>query len=131
MLKLKLLEDKQKREAKTSPKPRGLKVYYGWAKINKIRKKEAISVIFENDKIPQRSLGFVSKMQKTVYTRNQTPEEEKDAKSSIRSFTEYCIFLDSKNNKGSLFQALHENFIDDGDNVDEFEKIKIRDLLKM
>jgi hypothetical protein len=26
-----------------------LRVFYGWAKINKIRKKEAISVIFEND----------------------------------------------------------------------------------
>ena len=26
-----------------------LKVYYGWAKLGKIRKKRAISVIFENE----------------------------------------------------------------------------------
>ena len=37
-----------------------LRVWYGWAKLNKIRKREAISVIFENGKqSSERTDGFI------------------------------------------------------------------------
>jgi hypothetical protein len=41
-----------------------LKVYYGWAKIGKIRKKRAISVMFENEwkKLCQRLTCMVRKV---------------------------------------------------------------------
>ena len=48
-----LITDKLKLlEAKQGPKPQGpmrLRVYYGWAKLNKVVKREALTVIFLND----------------------------------------------------------------------------------
>ena len=130
LLQLKLLEDKQKRSGNNNPKSKGYSVYYGWTKINKIRKKEAISVIFENDYIPERNKNSVSKMQNTVYVRSQTPGEEKDADGSVRAFTEYSIFMDDKNIKGSLEQSLKQNFLADENNVSEEERLLIKEALK-
>ncbi len=87
-----------------------LRVWYGWAKINKIRKREAISVIFENGKqTPERTDNFIRKMQNTVYVRHQTDEEAKDAKGINRMFTEYTIFMDDKVIRNSLDFALWVN----------------------
>lgn len=130
LLQLKLLEDKQKRSGNKYPESKGYSVYYGWAKINKIRKKEAISVIFENDYIPERNKNSVSKMQNTVYVRRQTPGEEKDAQLSNRAFTEYSIFMDDKKIKGSLNLALKQNFLADENNVSEEERLLIKEALK-
>ena len=127
-LKLKLLDEKYQHLRRDRPK--GLSVYYGWAKINKIRKKEAISVIFENDYIPPRSQGFISKMQNTVYVRKQTPNEEKDALYNSRSFTEYSIFMNDKRIKGSLRLALKANFLADRNDVSEQERNEIRAKLE-
>lgn len=126
--KLKLLDERHKQNRKDNY--HGLSVYYGWAKINKTRKKEAISVIYENCNIPPRSQGFVSKMQNIVYVRKQTPEESNDAKGSNRSFTEYSIFLNDKRCKGSLELALKENYLDDRKNVSEAERNLIRNKLR-
>lgn len=130
LLQLKLLEYKQKRSGNKEPESKGYSVYYGWTKINKIRKKEAISVIFENDYIPERNKNSVSKMQNTVYIRRQTPGEEKDAEGSVRAFTEYSIFMDDKKIKGSLELALKQNFLADENNVSEEERLLIKEALK-
>lgn len=130
LLQLKLLEDKQKRSGSKTPESKGYSVYYGWTKINKTRKKEAISVIFENDYIPEHNRGFISKMQHTVYVRRQTPGEEKDSEGNKRSFTEYSIFMDDMKNKGSLEMALTQNFLDDRNNVSEEERLLIKQALK-
>lgn len=130
LLQLKLLEDKQKRSGNTNPESKGYSVYYGWTKINKTRKKEAISIIFENDYIPERNRGFVSKMQNTVYVRRQTPDEEKDSEGCNRAFTEYSIFMNDKETKGSLELALTKNFLDDRNNVSEEERLLIKEALK-
>lgn len=90
-----------------------LRVFYGWAKINKIRKKEAISVIFENDGGFEKNEKKVKLYQNTVYTRFQTKKEMKDAEMSNRTFSEYSIFLDDKQIKGSLKKALEVNFLAD------------------
>ena len=56
-----------------------LRVFYGWTRTNKIRKAEAISVIFENrSQREEKVQAFIGRMQHTVYVREQTEEEKKD-----------------------------------------------------
>lgn len=106
--KLMELEAKHKRKAHATSKY--LRVFYGWAKLGKVRKKEAISVIFENDKQnDERTLRAIAKYQHTVYVREQTAQEKKDAECITRMFTEYSIFLCDRQIKGSLAKALKEN----------------------
>lgn len=107
-----------------------LRVFYGWAKINKIRKKEAISVIFENDGGFEKNEKKVKLYQNTVYTRFQTKKEMEDAEMSNRIFSEYSIFLDDKQIKGSLKKALEVNFLADKKNVAKEVREEIRRLLE-
>lgn len=107
-----------------------LRVFYGWAKINKIRKKEAISVIFENDGGFEKNEKKVKLYQNTVYTRFQTKKEMEDAEMSNRTFSEYSIFLDDKQIKGSLKKALEVNFLADKKNVVKEVREEIRRLLE-
>lgn len=113
-----LLLDSKHRKERDLPRNKNLRVFYGWAKVNKIRKKEAISVIFENDRMPEeKTLKAIGKFQDTVYTRQQTDNEKMDAEHSIRMFTEYSIFMDDKEIKGSLKKALQINMDADRNNV--------------
>ena len=108
-----------------------LRVWYGWAKLNKIRKREAISVIFENGKQScERTDNFIRKMQNTVYVRHQTDEEAKDAKDSNRMFTEYIIFMDDKVIRSSLDFALWVNNEADANNVSAKERAVIEEKLR-
>ena len=108
-----------------------LRVWYGWAKLNKIRKREAISVIFENGKqSSERTDGFIRKMQNTVYVRYQTDEEAKDAEGKSRMFTEYNIFMDDKAIRNSLDFALWENSEADANNVSANERAVIEAKLR-
>lgn len=107
-----------------------LRVFYGWAKINKIRKKEAISVIFENDGGFEKNEKKVKLYQNTVYTRFQTKKEMEDAEMSNRTFSEYSIFIDDKQIKGSLKKALEVNFLADKKNVAKEVREEIRRLLE-
>lgn len=107
-----------------------LRVFYGWAKINKIRKKEVISVIFENDGGFEKNEKKVKLYQNTVYTRFQTKKEMEDAEMSNRTFSEYSIFLDDKQIKGSLKKALEVNFLADKKNVAKEVREEIRRLLE-
>lgn len=107
-----------------------LRVFYGWAKINKIRKKEAISVIFENNGGFEKNEKKVKLYQNTVYTRFQTKKEMEDAEMSNRTFSEYSIFLDDKQIKGSLKKALEVNFLADKKNVAKEVREEIRRLLE-
>lgn len=109
-----------------------LRVYYGWARINKIRKREAISVIFENSQqTEERAQWFIKRMQDTVYTRFQTDGEASDGEYINRMYTEYSIFLDHKNIKGSLEAALLENYRADSKNVSKKVLEEIRDKLRI
>lgn len=97
---------------------KNLRVFYGWSKVNKIRKKEAISVIFENDRQnEEKTLRTVGKFQETVYIRKQTDNEKLDAEHSNRMFTEYSVFMDDKRINGSLEAALQINRNADRNNV--------------
>ena len=116
---------------KRKPITKRLRVFYGWNKVNKIRKKEAISVIFENDtQREERTMKFINRMMEVVYVRNQTEDEKKDADGSARSYTEYSLFLEEKHFQGSLELALRCNFESDKNNVSEEERETIRKKLR-
>lgn len=112
-----ILDSKHQKE-RSRVQSKNLRVFYGWSKINKIRKKEAISVIFENDRMnEEKTLRAVGKYQETVYIRQQTDGEKSDAEHSNRMFTEYSVFMDDKRIKGSLETALQINKNADRNNV--------------
>ena len=108
-----------------------LRVFYGWVKIGKIRKKEAISVIFENDRLPEeKQIRAINKYQNTVFVRNQTNKEKQDALGSNRVFTEFSVFLEEKGINGSLERALRVNNEADKNNVSSTVRKQIEDALR-
>ena len=69
-----------------------LKVYYGWTRIGNVRKKRALSVMFENDAQGCRSdrgQRCLRTIQDTVFERYQTKDEEQDGRKQNRIFTPY------------------------------------------
>lgn len=110
-----------------------LKVYYGWAKTGKIRKKRAISVIFENEWHgcrSERGQRILRAAQGTVIERYQYAEEEKTAKDCSRIFTEYSLFFDEKPINGSLNKALQMNSEADKNHVSKAMRDKIAEALR-
>lgn len=108
-----------------------LRVFYGWTRINKTRKKEALSVIFENGRQNEdRTQLFIKRMQNTVYTRIQTAEEAKDAAFSNRMFTEYNIPVGEKPFYGNVEALLRDNYHADENNVSKAERERIREALR-
>lgn len=107
-----------------------LRVFYGWAKLNKTRRREAISVIYENCGGYEKNEKKVKMYQNTVYIRYQTEEEKKDIEFCTRILSEDSIFLDSKEAKGSLEKVLHINFIADSKQVSQEVREEIRDKLR-
>lgn len=106
-----------------------LKVYYGFARANKVRKERALSVIFEND-TGYKNSAKVKMYQETAYIRNQTEKEAEDADHSNRCFTEYGWMLDKKPFNGNIDYLLEQNYIADENNVSEEERKQIKDALK-
>ena len=90
-------------EAKNAGRRRStapLKVYYGWSKLNKVQKKEAIAVFFENEagagSETSRSYKTMAKLVDVVAERHQTEKETEDTLHSNRVFSVYYIFLEDK-----------------------------------
>lgn len=104
-------------------------VYYGWAKVNKIAKREALVVIFLNDqpgpRIGKDGTDGVSRFMHICYKRLQTEAEQKDAQNFNRIYTVYNIFMDDKRINGSLQKALQANFDADCNNVSEAKRKEI------
>ncbi len=132
---LKRLERKLKPQVEQQaekPKTR-LRVFYGWAKLGKIRKREGISIIFENEQgvADHHRMGKVlQKAQETACWRYQTAGEANDAKQINRVFTEYSVFMDDKRIAGSLENALRANSESDKYNVSQTERKRIADELR-
>lgn len=121
------LDAKYKRKPINKP----LRVFYGWCRVNKIRKKEAISVVFENDsQREERTMKFIKKMMDVVYVREQTDNEKIGVENAIRMFTEYSVFLSEKKFQGSLELALNYNSDADKNNVSQEERDVIREKLR-
>lgn len=129
---LKRLELQHSAEKKPVRKGR-LRVYYGWAKLGKIRKREGISIIYENEEGAadhhRMNRSFLS-AQHNVCWRYQTEGEAKDAGQLNRIFTEYCVFMDDKHIRGSLEAALRANSQADENNVSATERKRIADELR-
>ncbi len=110
-----------------------LKVYYGWSRIGNVRKKRALSVMFENDAQGCRSdrgQRCLRTIQDTVIERYQTDEEMADGKRQNRIFTEYSLFLDEKPINGSLNKILQMNSDADKKHVSKEMRDKISDALR-
>lgn len=110
-----------------------LKVYYGWARIGNVRKKRALSVMFENEWHgcrSERGQRCLRTMQDTVFERYQTKDEEQDGKQQNRIFTEYSLFLDEKPINGSLERCLLINREADKNNVSKDMSERISEALR-
>lgn len=110
-----------------------LKVYYGWSRIGNVRKKRALSVMFENDAQGCRSdrgQRCLRTIQDTVIERYQTDEEMADGKRQNRIFTEYSLFIDEKPINGSLERCLLINSDADKNNISKAIRDKISDALR-
>lgn len=129
---LRMLEVKHSTE-KASAKKTRLRVFYGWCKLGKIRKREGISIFYENEEgvadHHRMNRAFLS-AQYNVCWRYQTEGEAKEAKQSNRIFTEYCVFMDDKHICGSLEAALRANSQADENNVSATERKRIADELR-
>lgn len=116
---------------KYNTKKLGLRVFYGWCKVGKVRKKEGISVIFENDRRKEdRQMAFIQKMQNTVYWRFQTEDEMVGVENAIRTYSEDCILMTDKDVRGSLAKALKINYDADIRNVSKKVRDEIKSALK-
>lgn len=110
-----------------------LKVYYGWSRIGNVRKKRALSVMFENEMQGCRSdrgQRCLKTIQDTVIERYQTEEEEKEGRKQNRIFTEYSLLLDEKPINGSLEKCLLINSDADKNHVSKAVRDKISDALR-
>jgi len=115
-------------------KKKGLKVFYGWSKINKIQKREAIAVAFENEELAgdetRRSGKSLRKTMTVCYERYQTEGEMRDAPFHNRVFSVYHVFLDDKHIGGSLKKALAVNASKDRKHVSATEQRRISQALE-
>lgn len=110
-----------------------LKVYYGWAKMGNVRKKRALSVMFENEMQGCRSdrgQRCLRTIQDTVFERYQTDEEEKEGKQQNRIFTEYGLFIDERPINGSLEKCLLINYEADRNHVSKAMRDRISEALR-
>lgn len=110
-----------------------LKVYYGWARIGNVRKKRALSVMFENEMLgcrSERGQRCLRTIQDTVIERYQTDEEMADGKRQNRIFTEYSLFLDERPINGSLERCLLINSESDKNHVSKAMREKIAESLR-
>jgi hypothetical protein len=110
-----------------------LKVYYGWSRIGNVRKRHALSVMFENDAQgcrSERGQKILRAAQETVIERYQDAEEEKAAKDCSRIFTEYSLFFDEKPINGSLNKILQMNSEADKKHVSKEMRDKIAEALR-
>ena len=108
-----------------------LNVWYGWAVVNKIRKKPALSVIFHNDEVvSERTLKSLKRFQTTFFVRKQTTEEALDAKNQNKIFTEYSSFVFEKPFNGNIEKLLENNYKADHNNVSEQQLIEIKNALR-
>jgi len=127
------LSDDEIEELTKKVKKKRLRCFYGVSKINKILKKRAITVIFENDEcgLPEQNEKRVSRWMHIVHVRFQTPEEKEDAIYRNRMFTTYHSFIDEKPWKGDWKAVLHNNYVADENNVKESERLIIKEKMGM
>lgn len=110
-----------------------LNVYYGWSKLGNVRKRRALSVMFENEKQgcrSERGQRCLRTIQDTVFERYQTEREEKESCQQNRIFTEFSLFLDEKPINGSLERCLWVNSESDKNHVSKAMRDKISEELR-
>lgn len=132
-----MIVEKLKRLEVTHKRPiiqeKRLPVYYGWAKINRVMRREALMVIFLNEnpgpRVGRDGSDGVTKWIVPVYKRWQTQKEAEDGKSSVRMYTTFDTYMDDKRIGGSLENILQDNDEADKNNVSKSEREAIRKAL--
>ena len=115
----------------TNNEQSNLNVWYGWSVVNKVRKKPALSVIFDNGGgDTDRAQKSIKRFQNTFFVRKQTISEALDGKLQNRVFTEYSSFVFEKPFNGNLEKLLENNYNADINNVNEDQLIKIKKALR-
>lgn len=114
-----------------SIKKKNLRAFYGISKLNKILKKKAVVVMFENDTcgLPEDNERKIKRWMHIVHVRFQTIAEKEDAIHRDRMFTTYNMFIDEKPYKGDWRAVLHHNFLADENHVTEKERLNIKEKL--
>ena len=107
-----------------------MKVHYGFAKLNKIRKKRALTVMFENSGLTDRGEKFMKKMMHVVCSREQSKEEAEDSRYQNRVFTTYELFIDEKPFHGDIEAVLECNFQKDRNHASVEAREEIREQLR-
>lgn len=119
-------------QGNTIQKSHRLKVYYGWSKINAVRKKCSLSIMFENDASCQSERGqrLLSSTQETVIERYQDDEEMKEGKQQNKIYTGYDLFFNEKPINGSLDKLLQMNHEADKNHVSKAMRDRIAEALR-
>ena len=107
-----------------------MKVHYGFAKLNKIKKKRALAVMFENDALTDRGEKFMKKMMYVVCSREQSEEEAKEGKLQNRVFTTFESFIKEKPFDGDIEAVLEHNFQADCNHASVEVREEIREKLR-
>lgn len=109
-----------------------LKVYYGWSKLGKVRKKRSLCIMFENDLScrKERGMRVLNTMMNSVIERYQDAEEAKEGRLQNRIFTKYELFLDEKPFYGSLSRLLSVNSEADRNHASKELRDRISDALR-
>ena len=111
---------------------KALKVFYGWSRINAVRKKISLSVVFENtlEARSKRGETTLSRIQETCYVRYQDEGEMESGRHASRIFTSFDLMLEDKPINGSLQRILQINSDADQYHVSAKEREKISEALK-
>ena len=109
-----------------------LKVYYGWSKINAVRKKVSLSVVFENtlEARSERGQKTLSRIQETCYERFQDSKEMEQGSKQTRILTGYDMMFDDKHVDGSLNKILKANSEADKNHVSLTIRKEIEEALR-
>lgn len=107
-----------------------LRVFYGLERLNKVIKKPAVCIIFENSQydLPEKNLSRVKKRMEIVYCRLQTELEKEDAQFKNRILTKYSMTFERYGY--DIDFLLNDNWLADENNVSKQERDKIKKALK-
>ena len=114
---------------------KNLRVWYGVDRLNKIMKKPAVSVVYENERYnSDKNERKVKQRMDVAYMRYQTDGEADDAENCSRVFHVYTMYIFEKPYKGDIEFLLNQNYLADENHVSaeerEIIRTKLNELIK-
>lgn len=107
-----------------------LRVWYGWEKLTKVRKRPALVILFENSTHNyDRKMNHVKRLN-PVCMRYQSNAEAEGAETFYREFVQFRLFLEHKAFKGDVEKLLQDNYVADKNHATPEEREEIRTQLR-